>query len=49
MEAGHGGDQDWPDGERAFGRIDDVSTEVQAKAEQFGEREEILRGRFRED
>jgi len=46
IKAEDGGDQEGLDGERALARIEDVSTEVQTKAEQFEEREEALRERF---
>ena len=46
IEAEDGVDQEGLDGERALARIKDVSTEVQAKAEQFEEREVALRQRF---
>jgi len=46
IEAEGGRDQEGLDGERALARIEDVSTEVQAKGEQFEEREAVLRERF---
>ena len=46
IEAGDGGDQEGLDGERALARIEDVSTQVQVKEEQFEESEETLRQRF---
>jgi len=48
IKAEDGGDQEGLKGERALARIEDVSMEVQAKAEQFEEREETLRERFKQ-
>jgi len=47
IEAGDGGGQEGLDGERALARIESVSAEVQEKAVEFEEREEVLRERLK--
>jgi len=47
IEAGDDRDQEGLDGEQALARIEDVSTEVEAKAAQFEKRAETLRDRLK--